>query len=428
MGRLRTVVAVLVCVLAALAAAEPAGAQDDAPSIRGTLRSIDGPDRTPVPGVAVVVTVDGAEVGRAESDADGEWEVAVPSEGTYTVALDTSTLPEDVALTDPARVQLDAVDVRPGQRKTVAFPLGPGISTDDGTLARLADLAFLGLKLGAIIALSSIGLSLVFGVTGLVNFAHGELITMGAVLAYLFHVSPVGPQLALLLAAVPAVVLVAASGGVQERLIWRPLRAVRAGNIAMLVISIGLSFAIRNVILIIFSGEPRSFDDYAVQREIDVLGVSTVPKNVVIVLASVAILVAVGLFLQKTRTGIAMRAVADSRDLSESSGIDVQRVVLVTWILGAGLAGLGGVFFGVSEQITWDMGFRLLLLVFAAVVLGGLGTAYGAMVGGFVIGVAVEMSTFVIDTELKNAVALGVLVVMLLVRPQGLLGTRERIG
>jgi branched-chain amino acid transport system permease protein len=126
--------------------------------------------------------------------------------------------------------------------------------------------------------------------------------------------------------------------------------------------------------------------------------------------------------------GTAMRAVADNRDLAESSGIDVERVILVTWVVGAGLAGLGGVLQGASETVQWDMGFKLLLLIFAAVVLGGLGTAYGAMVGAFIVGVTVEMSTFWIDANVKNAVALGVLVIMLLVRPQGLLGTRERIG
>jgi branched-chain amino acid transport system permease protein len=123
-----------------------------------------------------------------------------------------------------------------------------------------------------------------------------------------------------------------------------------------------------------------------------------------------------------------MRAVADNADLAESSGIDVARVIRATWIGGAGLAGLGGVMFGISEQVQWDMGFKLLLLIFAAVVLGGLGTAFGAMVGGFIVGVAIEMSTLWIPVEFKTAVALGILIVMLLVRPQGLLGVKERIG
>lgn len=123
-----------------------------------------------------------------------------------------------------------------------------------------------------------------------------------------------------------------------------------------------------------------------------------------------------------------MRAVSDDPDLAESSGINVNRIILITWILAGGLAALGGVFFGLNEAVQWDMGFKLLLLIFAAVVLGGLGTAYGAMVGGFVVGVAVEMSTLVFPNELKAAVALVVLIIMLLIKPQGLLGSKERIG
>ncbi len=123
-----------------------------------------------------------------------------------------------------------------------------------------------------------------------------------------------------------------------------------------------------------------------------------------------------------------MRAVSDDADLAESSGIDVNRIILITWSLAGGLAAIGGIFFGVNEAVQWDMGFSLLLLIFAAVVLGGLGTAYGAMVGGFVVGVVVEMSTLFVPNELKTAVGLIVLIVMLLLRPQGLFGTKERIG
>ena len=140
------------------------------------------------------------------------------------------------------------------------------------------------------------------------------------------------------------------------------------------------------------------------------------------------ILLFVGLFLQRTRQGTAMRAVADNKDLAESSGIDVNRIIAITWIRAGGLAAIGGVFFGVTETVQWDMGFRLLLLIFAAVVLGGLGTAYGAVVGGLVVGLAVELSTLFVPNELKAAVGLVVLIIMLLVRPQGILGSRERIG
>ncbi|MCB2224832.1 MAG: branched-chain amino acid ABC transporter permease, partial [Actinobacteria bacterium] len=342
--------------------------------------------------------------------------------------LVVESLPDGVGLTDPDRRVLPEVTVRDGQAKTVRFSLGPGITSTVGTWNRVAGLFIIGLKFGAIIALASIGLSLVFSVTGLVNFAHGDVVTLGAVLAFYFNASSLGPGWHILLAAVPAIALTAAFGGAQELWLWRPLRRRRVGLISMLVISIGLSFSLRYLILVLFKGLPRPYTDYVIQDDISVLGVSLVPKNLVIIAFTLLVLAGVGLFLQRTKLGTAMRAVADNTDLAESSGIDVKRVVLVTWVVGSGLAALGGVMFGISEQVQWDMGFKLLLLIFAAVILGGLGTAYGAMVGGFVVGIAVEMSTLWVPTEFKTVIALAILVVMLLVRPQGLLGSRERVG
>jgi neutral amino acid transport system permease protein len=132
--------------------------------------------------------------------------------------------------------------------------------------------------------------------------------------------------------------------------------------------------------------------------------------------------------LTRTRLGKAMRAVADERDLAESSGIDVQRVILAVWILGGALTGIGGIFLGIIESVDYLMGFRLLLLMFAAVTLGGLGSAYGAMVGGLIVGLVSEVSTVWFSSQIKYVWALLVLVVILLVRPQGILGRRERIG
>ena len=413
-------------VVASLLSATPALAQGE--SIGGTLEWIEGTDRTPVEGVTVAVSQDGTFIGNATSDEQGNWSVPVPESGLYQVEIDVDTLPEGVTLTDPDRQVLPEVQVREGREKVVRFSLGPGVTSTVGTWTRVGGLFLIGLKFGAIIALCSIGLSLVFGVTGLVNFAHGDTVTLGAVLAYLFNNSSLGPEWHILLAAIPALLLTAAFGGAQEMVLWRPLRRRGTSLISMLVISIGLSFVIRYLVLLAFKGNPRPFTDYAVQQDIQILGITTVPKNFFIIGFAALVLAAVGLFLQLTKLGTAMRAVSDNSDLAESSGIDVQEVTLVTWVMGAGLAALGGVLFGISEQVQWDMGFKLLLLIFTAVILGGLGTAFGAMLGGFVIGVCVEMSTLWVPVEFKHAIALGILIIMLLVRPQGLLGTRERIG
>lgn len=429
MWRLRAlIVLVAIAALAVVAMPALAGAQESETTMNGRLNKIDGDERTPVEGIRVEVRLDGAVIGDGVSNADGEWTVPLPGGGTYEVGIDVGTLPEGVALTDPEKQVLPEVSVRDGQDKFVNFALGPGLVAKQSNWDRVTDLFVLGLKLGAIIALSAIGLSLIFGVTGLVNFAHGDLVTLGAAIAFWFNAVESGPGWQILIAAIPAVALVAAFGGAQEAWMWRPLRRRQTGLIALIVISIGLSFILRYGILVFLQGKPRPYFDYVVQTEVGFLGFSTVPKNLWIIGLTIVVLGAIGLFLQRTKLGTAMRAVADNSDLAESSGIDVNRVILFTWIVGAGLAALGGIMFGISEQVQWDMGFKLLLLIFSAVILGGLGTAFGAMVGGFVIGVAVEMSTLVVPNEFKNVIALAILVVMLLLRPQGLLGRKERIG
>lgn len=408
--------------------AMPFAASAEGETIRGTLRiqGEEGPE--PVAGVVISVARDGETVGTATSDEAGEWEVALPGPGTYDVELDQGTLPDGVSLTDPDRSVLPDVDVTEGQNKTVLFPLGEAQGSTVSTYERVGTLFVAGLKLGAVIALSAVGLSLIYAVTGLVNFAHGEMVTLGAVLAYWFHTSPSGPQWPLVVAAIPAIALGAGFGWTQDRGLWRPLRKRGMGVIAMMVVSIGLAFALRHIILVLFGGQRRLYSDFTGQGPIDILGIPMVPKHLVTIAVAFVVLGGIGLFLQRTKMGTALRAVSDDVDLAESSGIDVDRVITITWVLAGGLAAMGGIFFGSNEAVQWDMGFRLLLLIFAAVVLGGLGTAYGAMVGGFIVGIAVEMSTLFVPSELKSAIGLILLILMLLVRPQGLLGSRERIG
>jgi branched-chain amino acid transport system permease protein len=438
-----------VSLLAALAGiilllAWPLPALADGETIGGTLSYRADDERTPVEGVSITVSQDGTEAGSAVSDAEGKWEVALPGAGNYKVTLDVSTLPEGVRLTDPSKSELPNVPVIGGQHKVVLFPLGQGEDGGGGggdgggggggggsrgggisAYARIGALLIAGLRLGATLALAAVGLSLIYGVTRLVNFAHAELVTLGAVLAYAFHV---GIHIPLVVAAIPAIVLVGAFGWLQSRFLWLPLRHRGTSLLAMMVVSIGLSFALRNLIELFFGGQPAAYQDFAGQPGIPILGISMVPKHLVTIAVSILVLLLVTQFLERTRAGTAMRAVADDRDLAESSGIDVDRVIELTWIVAAGLAVLGGVFYGLNESVSYDMGFRILLLLFAAVVLGGLGTAYGVMAGAFIVGIVVEMSTLVLPSELKVASGLAILIVMLLVRPQGIFGTRERIG
>jgi branched-chain amino acid transport system permease protein len=398
-------------------------------TVRGTLRFPNpASDEDDLIADVTITAADaaGAEVGSTTSAADGTWAISLPGPGTYTIRLDTETLPEGVSMRREGGEVLTK-RISPGQTATILFALGQRArDATDSIGERAARLSVEGLNFGLIIAICAIGLSLIFGTTGLTNFAHGELVTIGAVIAYFFNVT-IGMHI--LLAAPVAIAIGGVFGGALDLGLWRPLRRRGTGLIAAMIISIGLGFLLRYVMLYQFAGNPRKYADYQVQTEgLDIGPVTIIPRDLWSMGIAVAVLVGVALMLQRTRVGKAMRAVSDNRDLAASSGIDVERVVLLVWVLGGVLSTLGGILLGLDEDLTWDMGFRLLLLMFAGVTLGGLGTAYGAFVGSLVVGEFVLLSTLVIKPELKTVGALVVLILVLLVRPQGILGQRERVG
>jgi neutral amino acid transport system permease protein len=407
---------------------QPTGEEGGGASVRGVLRyeGADGEDIF-AEGVDITVeTADGAEVGTATSDDEGAWQVELPGPGRYTVSIDTDTLPEGVSLQDEDRTSL-TFDMGAGRSRAVLFGLTSGEGGRDvaSTFERGVRLAVQGVRFGLILGMCAVGLSLIFGTTGLVNFAHGELVTYGAIIAFLFNVTL---ELPMLVAAPLAVLVAAITGSLADRGFWRPLRNRGTGLIAMMVISIGVGLLVRYIFLFQFTGFPRAYREYALQQSWELGPVRIVPRDVFTIVFSLVVLLAVALFIQRARMGKAMRAVSDNRDLAESSGIDVDRVINFVWAAGAGLAALGGIMHGLSQQVTWQLGFQLLLLMFAGVTLGGLGSAYGALVGSLAVGIAVEVSTLWIPSEFKTVVALAILVVILLVRPQGILGQAERVG
>lgn len=393
-------------------------------AIKGRLRH----EGDPVSGVTIVVERAGETVGEDTTADDGTWQVPVPGAGDYTVTIDTDTVPEGVELRDPERESFE-VSIRPGQERNVLFPLGERVDVDRPSgFERFMTLLGIGVKVGLLVAMASIGLSLVYGVSNLVNFAHGELVTFGALVAYLFNASASGPELHLVPAAIISVVAGGVVGLLMERGMFAPLRRRRTEGITLIVFTIGLSILARHVYLIILGGNSQPYTDYTVQRAYEIGPVALPPKDWVISLIGIVVLVAVGLLIAKTRVGTGMRAVADNRDLAEASGIDVDGIIRFTWMLAGALAALGGALLGVTDQVQWDMGFALLLFMFAAVIVGGLGTAYGAMVGGLLVGIVSQVSTYWLPIEFKDAMALGVLIVALIIRPQGILGLRERVG
>jgi neutral amino acid transport system permease protein len=398
----------------------------DGEGLQGTLIN----QNQPVAGVTVKVSSqDGQVIGQAKSGADGKWAVSVPKPGTYKVDLDVATLPAGLGLLNN-RPSL-TLQVFEGSVRTALFPVGPKATgpakpaSSPSRYDRIPDLAYTGIHIGLLIALAALGLSLIFGTMGLTNFAHGELITFGAVMAFIFNVY-VG--LPVVVAGLIAVVLGGAFGWFQDRFFWGWLRQRRSGLIGMMIVSIGLALTLRYINLYWFGGETRQYSSYVAQPGIDIGPIAVAPKNLVIDAIAIVALVAVSLALVMTRLGKATRAVSTNPSLAAASGINVDAIIRLVWTIGGALAALSGVMLGIFQGINYQMGFQLLLLVFAAVTLGGLGTAFGALLGSLVIGLATQLSTLWIPTELKNVGALAVLIIVILVRPQGILGRRERIG
>jgi branched-subunit amino acid ABC-type transport system permease component len=289
-------------------------------------------------------------------------------------------------------------------------------------LAYLAQLFLNGLITGAILALTGVGASLVFGIQRIANFAHGEYLTFAAYVALVLNVG-LGQNIAIaMLGAMAATALLAVG---LHFTVLRPLRG--RGLVALSLITTGLGLMLRNVI---FIGAGPMIRSYAIdQSAVYDLGLVRVSPGQAVALAiTVVVAPAVAIFLARTRLGKAMRAVADNRDLAAISGIDVDRIGTYVWILAGGLAGLGGVMFGVVQgTLDPNLGFQVLFLIFTTVVLGGIGSAYGALVAGLVLGLAMDLSTWSgfaggLDARFKPVLAFAALILLLLYRPQGLFG------
>ena len=416
---------VIIAFLALSFLASPASA--DGQAIGGKLENrVDG-TKVPVAGVEITVVGGGFE-GSATSDADGVWRVELPDLGTYDVTINVETLPEGVGLTEADKVTIEQVPVKPplfGGLKTVTFPLGVSTAVTTSLWEQAAQLTVSGLEFGLLIALGALGLSIIYGTTGLVNFAHGELISFGALATWVLNA---GLGLNFFIAAIGGLLLSAAFGWLNNAALWRPLRKRGTGLIAMMIVSIGLALFLRNFYQFFIGADKKSYSEYAGMAGIAFGPVSLTPTDLAIFVVAIVALAATVLVLAKTRLGKATRAVSDNPSLAAGAGINVERVITFVWIIGGALAGLGGMLLGFTQQVSFQMGFQILLLVFAAVTLGGLGTIAGAIFGSIIVGLFIQLTTLIIPTELKNVGALLVLIIILLVRPYGLLGRRERIG
>ena len=383
--------------------------------------------RTPVEGVTInVLKADGTPIGEAVTGKDGLCTISVPSRDDYVIELNLATLPDGQTLIDAEKQKVSVNrDLFTTNTKRVTFFTGEGAnagaSSSERILQRLSD----GIRLGLIIAMCSVGLSLVFGTTGLTNFAHGEMVTFGGLIAFYFNVILEIP----ILISGPVVILM---GGLFGLLLnWGIFARLTKRGVTLLsqlVVTVGLSLMLRNIYLFQFGGRTKQLSSYSKQVNLEIGPIGITPRDLTTAILGVIILVSVALFLQRSRLGKAIRAVSDNVQLASATGIDTRKVIKIVWFAGGALAATGGIFRGLDEQVSFSMGSDLLFLMFAGITLGGLGSAFGALIGGFFIGIFVEMSSLYFPSELKVAPALFILIVMLVVRPQGLLGKSQRVG
>jgi neutral amino acid transport system permease protein len=280
-----------------------------------------------------------------------------------------------------------------------------------------------GLTLGVVYALGAVGLTLVYGILRLVNFAHGDFLTFGAYMAYLVNVTWGMPLVAGIFFAMAATALL---GFLSERVMWRPMRAKGAGWLHLMLMTIGLAFLIRSAIQWFWGTEIRTLD-VDVTESVSFLGLRIGQTELIVVVVGIVVLLAVGLIVRFSLLGKRMRALSDDMALAETAGIDTRRVILYTWIFAGALAGLAGVLSGALTNLRPELGFELLLPIFAAVILGGIGNPFGALTAGLVLGIATEWSTLVIEPRWKVTIAFVVLIIALIIRPQGIFGRAKEI-
>jgi neutral amino acid transport system permease protein len=297
---------------------------------------------------------------------------------------------------------------------------GGGVAVDADTFWLLTSF---GLVSGGFLALASVGMSMLVGVTGFLNFAYGEWLTLAGFFAFSLNVTL---HAGLWLSVAAAVLLVTVTGTLVARLAFEPI--ARRGAMTLLVTSMGVSFVLQNVVVMVWGSDVRRLEvpvSLLTAHEVGPLRMTTL--SIATVATALAAMVVVAVVLKRTAFGREMRAVADDAELARAAGIDMDRVRRRAWVVGSAVAGLAGVMLALTSPITPTMGFDQMLVIASAVIVGGLGSVYGAACAALLLGYAMSLSTAWITPSLKAGVAFAVLVLVLLLRPQGLFGQRRAV-
>ncbi len=308
-----------------------------------------------------------------------------------------------------------------------------------------------GVLLGSTIALGAIGITLIYSILGFAHVAHGDYMTLGAYIT-LFLLTAVFPLIgiediglgpftfgySLLLALPITVVATIAVAAALDRLVYRPLRARRTGVVMLAMISLGIAIAVRGIVQLLWTTEPQHYPRegrpfYHIEFDLSLIAanipfdIRIPPDNIFLGITAVVFAVALYLFLNHTLTGKAMRATSDNMDLARVTGINTDRIVYWTWAIAAAYAAIAGTLLAVSQaQLLPITGWKILIPLFAAVTLGGIGNPWGALVGGILIGVSMEASTEWLSPAYKPTVAFAIMLLVLLMLPRGIFGENSR--
>lgn len=285
-----------------------------------------------------------------------------------------------------------------------------------------------GLTIGGIYALIALGYTLVYGILFMINFAHGEIYMFGsfggfAILTYFVNSGFAGrhPALSIAIAFIVGMIVSSILGAILERVAYRPLRD--APRLSPLISAIGASIFLQNVMMLVIKARMQIYPDIIEERFIDVGPTSISYFQIFIILASLLLMGGLYFFIQRTKTGKAMRAVAESKEAAALMGINVDRIIMVTFIIGSALAGAAGVMVGIYyTQINHMMGFIPGIKAFTAAVVGGIGNVVGAMFGGYFLGLAEALGVLVMPSEYKDVIAFSLLVLVLIFKPRGIFG------
>jgi branched-chain amino acid transport system permease protein len=285
-----------------------------------------------------------------------------------------------------------------------------------------------GISLGSIYALIALGYTMVYGVLRLINFAHGDVYMLGAYAGYYLSRKLKGDEPSLasaLLVMLGAMLTCALVGVIIERFAYRPVR--RAARLTLLIMAIGVSLFIENAAQLVFGPDPKFFPSLAPRADFRVGGVRLTSEQLTVIAVSFLLMLLLRFFILKTRTGKAMRAVSFNLDTAKLMGISTDKIIAITFALGSALAAAAGVLIGMQiPKIDPLMGILYGLKAFVAAVLGGIGNVPGAVIGGLLIGTSEVMVVGYLSSTFRDAIAFGILILVLLLRPQGILGRAQK--